>query len=108
MSRTSNTALAWLLAASPIAVTGAQEDSCLPVKLLDVTATSGVAFQHVSGAAGDKHLPETMGGGIAWLDYDGDGWQDLYLVQSGAFPPDGGPQASNQLFAIWVEEDSRR
>ena len=98
MSRTSNTALAWLLAASPIAVTGAQEDSCLPVKLLDVTATSGVAFQHVSGAAGDKHLPETMGGGIAWLDYDGDGWQDLYLVQSGAFPPDGGPQASNQLF----------
>ena len=54
------------------------------LKLVDITAESGVTFQHVSGAAGDKHLPETMGGGIAWLDYDGDGWQDLYLVQSGS------------------------
>ncbi len=39
-----------------------------------------------------------MGAGLAWLDYDGDGWLDLYLVQSGPFPPDGSAAAANRLF----------
>lgn len=39
-----------------------------------------------------------MGAGAAWLDYDGDGWLDLYLVQSGAYPPAGTEEAANRLF----------
>ncbi len=65
----------------------------------DVAARSGVHFVHASGAAGGLHLPETMGAGVAWIDYDGDGWLDLYLVQSGPFPPDGaGDGAADRLF----------
>lgn len=59
-----------------------------PIGFEDATAPSGVSFVHDSGRSGEKHLPETMGAGVAWLDFDGDGWLDLFLVQSGAFPPD--------------------
>jgi len=45
-------------------------------------AESGIDFLHVNGAAGEKLLPETMGGGCAFFDFDGDGDQDLLLVNS--------------------------
>ncbi len=51
-----------------------------PLRLTDVTAKSGIDFLHNSGAFGDKRLPETMGPGCAFLDYDGDGWPDILLV----------------------------
>jgi hypothetical protein len=88
------------LALSPAAFVGATETSgrCGAFDFADVTQEVGVEFMHESGAAGDKHLVETMGGGLAWLDYDHDGWMDLYLVQSGPFPPDGSPAAANRLF----------
>jgi enediyne biosynthesis protein E4 len=41
---------------------------------------AGLDFSHTSGAAGDYFLIETMGAGAAFIDYDGDGWQDIYLV----------------------------
>src|SRR6185295_11176535 len=44
----------------------------------DITAKAGIRFQHVNGAAGKKHLYETMIGGAGWLDFDGDGFLDLY------------------------------
>jgi hypothetical protein len=48
----------------------------------DVTQESGIRFQlEVGYAAGKKHLFETMVGGAAWLDYDGDGLLDLFIVQ---------------------------
>jgi len=49
-------------------------------RLVDVTASAGIAFQHNSGAFGAKYLPETMGPGCAFLDYDADGWLDILLV----------------------------
>lgn len=64
----------------------------------EVAAETGLRFQHDAGAAGGLHLPETMGAGVAWIDFDGDGWLDLYLVQSGPFPPDGGAAAADRLF----------
>ena len=56
------------------------------VPLADVTAESGIAFTHTSGAYGEKLLPETMGGGVAVLDYDNDGDADLLFVNSTIWP----------------------
>jgi hypothetical protein len=61
----------------------------------DVTAEAGVKFVHTNGAYGDKLLPETMGGGVAAFDVDGDGDIDLLFVDSGSWPhhPSGKPKA---------------
>ena len=48
-----------------------------------VTAASGIDFVHRSGADGRYAYPETFGAGAAWVDYDGDGWLDLYLGPGG-------------------------
>ncbi len=48
----------------------------------DITESAGIRFIHENGSAGEKLLPETMGGGCAFLDYDGDGDQDILLVNS--------------------------
>jgi hypothetical protein len=45
---------------------------------------SGITFVHESAMSDRRHLPETMGSGAAFLDYDNDGWMDIYLVNSGA------------------------
>ena len=55
-------------------------------QLSDVTRAAGIAFKHNSGAYGKKYLPETMGPGCAFLDYDGDGWQDILIVNSMDWP----------------------
>ncbi len=61
----------------------------------DVTAASGITFRHNSGAFGRKYLPETMGSGVAFLDFDNDGWQDVLLVNSRNWPGrPGGPSYS--------------
>jgi len=48
----------------------------------NITKSSGVTFVHENGSRGAKLLPETMGGGCAFLDYDADGDQDLLLINS--------------------------
>jgi hypothetical protein len=53
----------------------------------DVTAAAGIRFRHTSGATGKKYLPETMGSGCAFLDYDNDGRQDILLVNSMDWTP---------------------
>ena len=55
-------------------------------RLADVTAPSGIKFRHNSGAYGGKLLPETLGAGCAFLDYDCDGWQDILLVNGADWP----------------------
>lgn len=57
-----------------------------PVRLTDVTAQAGLHFRHNSGAYGAKFLPETMGPGCAFLDYDQDGWLDILLVNGKDWP----------------------
>ena len=52
----------------------------------DITSSAGITFTHVSGAYGERLLPETMGGGVAFLDFDNDGHQDLVLVNSNHWP----------------------
>ncbi|MGH9880313.1 MAG: FG-GAP repeat domain-containing protein, partial [Pyrinomonadaceae bacterium] len=64
---------------SPVRPSGAIEFS-------DVTSQAGIRFKHNSGAFGKKYLPETIGAGGAFLDYDNDGWQDILLVNSKDWP----------------------
>ena len=53
--------------------------SQLGFQFADVTNAAGIQFRHNSGAYGGKLLPETLGSGSAFLDYDSDGWQDILL-----------------------------
>jgi hypothetical protein len=76
-----------IAAAGAVAVLSAQSptQSSAPLQLTDATRDAGLAVVHQNGATGHKYLPETMGSGSAFLDYDGDGDQDLLFV-SGVFP----------------------
>ncbi|PYV49989.1 MAG: CRTAC1 family protein, partial [Acidobacteria bacterium] len=57
------------------------------------SSASGILWVHTSGRSPMAHLPETVGAGCAFLDYDNDGWMDIYLVNSGPCdfysPPQG-------------------
>src|SRR6266404_1443442 len=55
-------------------------------KFSDITNQAGITFVHTNGAYGDKLLPETMGGGVAFFDFDNDGQQDLLFINSCYWP----------------------
>ena len=57
-----------------------------PIEFTDITAQAGIHFKHNTGAFGKKYLPETMGSGVCFLDYDNDGWQDILLINSMDWP----------------------
>jgi hypothetical protein len=57
-----------------------------PIHFTDVTAQAGIHFKHNSGAFGQKYLPETMGSGACFIDYDNDGYQDILLINSKDWP----------------------
>jgi hypothetical protein len=73
-------------AALPYPHVVAASSEALPFRLIDVTAAAGIQFQHNSGAYGGKLLPETLGSGCAFLDYDADGWQDILLINGMDWP----------------------
>jgi len=76
-------ALGSLLVRSPL---WAGPPPSLGFRFTDVTTSAGIHFRHNNGAYGGKLLPETLGSGCAFLDYDGDGWQDILLVNSMDWP----------------------
>ena len=68
------------------------------IRFADATAAAGIRFRHNNGAFGKKYLPETMGSGVAFLDADGDGWQDLLFAQSSNWPGQPGPKTLPALY----------
>src|SRR2546421_4453699 len=67
----------------------------------DITKEAGITFVHHNGAYGDKLLPETMGGGVAFFDFDNDGAPDLLFINSTDWPghlPAAGKSATHALY----------
>jgi hypothetical protein len=68
------------------------------IEFSDVTQQAGIRFKHNSGAFGKKYLPETIGAGCAFIDYDNDGWQDILLVNSMNWPEQKGAKSFLALY----------
>jgi hypothetical protein len=79
-----------------------------PVGFTDVTAAAGIEFVHVNGAYGDKLLPETMGSGVAFVDFDGDGDQDLLFVNGRHWPGHRPPEADPPTPALYRNDGRGR
>ena len=73
-----------------------------PVQFTDITSQAGLTFQHfngASGASGDFYFPEIAGPGAAFLDYDGDGYQDIFVVNGSSLPvPSVSTDPNSKLF----------
>jgi len=67
----------------------ADQAPAIGVRFTDVTTRAGIHFTHNAGRSGKKYLPETLGAGCAFFDFDGDGWPDILLVNGKDFIPRG-------------------
>jgi hypothetical protein len=81
----------------------------LGVRLVEVTKAAGIDFRHTSGAFGGKLLPETLGSGCAFLDYDADGWPDILLVNGTGWDPArvSGAPANRERSTLKLYRNSR-
>jgi hypothetical protein len=75
-----------LAVAAALAGPSASGPGASPVTFRDVTQQAGIRFVHNNGAFGKKFLPETLGPGVAFIDYDNDGWPDIFLVNGMDWP----------------------
>ena len=68
------------------------------VTFRDVTQHAGIRFVHNNGAFGKKFLPETLGPGVAFIDYDQDGWPDIFLVNGKDWPGHTSKHSTPKLY----------
>ncbi|HVR28757.1 MAG TPA: CRTAC1 family protein [Thermoanaerobaculia bacterium] len=94
-----------IAANAPARVSRTAEPPAVP--FTDTTAEWGIAFVHHNGAYGEKLLPETMGGGVAIFDFDGDGDQDLFFVDSTRWP-EGPATAPAGALALYENDGAGR
>ncbi|HAF25321.1 MAG TPA: CRTAC1 family protein, partial [Blastocatellia bacterium] len=72
-----------LLLAQASSLYSQQPTAASPVVFTDVTKQAGINWVHDNALSPDRYLPETVGAGCVFFDYDNDGWMDIYLVNSG-------------------------
>src|SRR5215471_16786841 len=76
-----------LIAALTLSVASILSQNAQPaIQFTDVTKSAGINFVHYNGAFGKRYLPETLGPGVAFIDYDSDGWQDLIFTNGMDWP----------------------
>ena len=76
----------------------APSDSGEHIRFEDITRAAGIRFVHNNGAFGKKYLPETLGPGVGFIDYDNDGWQDIFLVNGMNWPGHPGRITTSALY----------
>jgi len=91
---------------APAAVTAAPQRQPPAVRFTDITEAAGIDFVHVNGAYGERLMPETIGSGTAFFDYDNDGDQDLFLVNFRNWPDHPGDSIPTQ--ALYRNDGSGR
>ena len=74
------------------------------IPFTDITEQAGIDYRHENGATGEKLMPETMGSGCAFLDFDNDGDQDILFVNSQRWPWDDRPQAQPATMALYQND----
>jgi enediyne biosynthesis protein E4 len=72
-----------LLLAQASSLCAQQPAASSPVVFTDVTKQAGISWVHDNALSAERYLPETVGAGCVFFDYDNDGWMDIYLVNSG-------------------------
>src|SRR5467141_1006223 len=88
----------------PITAGGFVDDA--PVIFVDMTHTAGIdRFHHRSGGPEKKTILETPGSGVALLDYDNDGWLDIYLLNGSTFPAQKGKEAPPRAMLLHNNHD---
>ncbi len=77
------------------------------LSLAEAADSLGIDFTHETGAVGDKWMPETVGSGGGFFDYDSDGWPDLFLVNGSAWPGQAEGGASSATQKLYRNEEGR-
>ena len=92
------TALFLLSCATGVNAQSPQDSSADTITFHDITQKAGIHFVHNNAAFGKKYLPETMGPGVAFIDYDNDGWPDIFIVNGMDWPGHGSKHSTPKLY----------
>src|SRR5215831_19819729 len=82
----------------PLCLSAFAQTAGTPVRFTDITQAAGIHFEHTNGAFGGKYLPEALGPGCAFIDYDNDGYPDILIVNGQDFPGHGRSQSTLKLY----------